>query len=498
MVEAVLQRFETRYGLPRDPARAASRRARIDGALAAMTDEHLEVALARLGLADELVCVRDLTAPIRLKRGETGWQAALAWSEAIAAALEARLRDGPGAGLVRFRRREDAAAALVRAALQDDDRRDWVWRQLGFLPGGAGTPCSAGERVEAAAAAIAAEPARAAVILHRLAGSGWLAALAREVEPWTADHLTAAVAEGAGLVVAADGAERGAIAGPPPMARQAVGRAFVAAIRAAPAEARRAWARLAAMVLEAPRLAAGRAGIEALAARWLHAADQPVVRAADRAQAGEQVGEAAAFHPARSSPPPSSEPPVGAVVNEADRRGVSASSEDAAAPGATEPDAVWTAFGGLLLLLPAVAESGAGEALFDVEEDDPLRGRLHALALELAGAEAGAGDPAVLAFAGLPPTATVPVADEGAEAVARARDMIIDHLRERLPGWAEEDDAALLARIVARPAFIAFEPGWIEVRFDIDAIDLDLRRAGLDLDPDFLPWLGLVLKYRYV
>jgi hypothetical protein len=31
----------------------------------------------------------------------------------------------------------------------------------------------------------------------------------------------------------------------------------------------------------------------------------------------------------------------------------------------------------------------------------------------------------------------------------------------------------------------------------MEAIDIDLRRAGLDLDPGFLPWLGRKVEFVF-
>ena len=39
--------------------------------------------------------------------------------------------------------------------------------------------------------------------------------------------------------------------------------------------------------------------------------------------------------------------------------------------------------------------------------------------------------------------------------------------------------------------------GSIEVRFPLSAVDTRVRRAGLDLDPDFVPWLGCVVRFSY-
>ena len=48
-----------------------------------------------------------------------------------------------------------------------------------------------------------------------------------------------------------------------------------------------------------------------------------------------------------------------------------------------------------------------------------------------------------------------------------------------------------------RVAEIVVDPGWIEVRLQLEEVDVDLRRAGLDLDPGWLPWLGAVVRFVY-
>ena len=41
------------------------------------------------------------------------------------------------------------------------------------------------------------------------------------------------------------------------------------------------------------------------------------------------------------------------------------------------------------------------------------------------------------------------------------------------------------------------EPGWIEVHLPLDAVDLVVRRAGLDADPGWVGWLGTVVRFVY-
>jgi hypothetical protein len=114
---------------------------------------------------------------------------------------------------------------------------------------------------------------------------------------------------------------------------------------------------------------------------------------------------------------------------------------------------------------------------------------------------ADADDPAVLAFAGLPPDAVPPSAQEAPatagerEATAETGAAIAAAIRALL--GRDEPDAALLAFVCRRPAEIVAEPGWIEVRFPLDQVSIDLRRAGLDRDPGWVPWLGVVVRFVY-
>jgi hypothetical protein len=53
------------------------------------------------------------------------------------------------------------------------------------------------------------------------------------------------------------------------------------------------------------------------------------------------------------------------------------------------------------------------------------------------------------------------------------------------------------ADLIARPATIASTPTHLDVSFDLARADLRARRAGLDLDPGWVPWLGRVVAFHY-
>lgn len=198
----------------------------------------------------------------------------------------------------------------------------------------------------------------------------------------------------------------------------------------------------------------------------------------------------------------------------------------AAAPLATRVQAS-TPFGGLLFLLNLAGELGWPQRWLA----DPVLGArgprwgLHQLALRLLPLQAK--DPAALALAGLLPNAEPPDANAPAPSAAEAqalqvvRGELLLALRRRLPGVvtalgmpldAGQDvpvdaaldtgldaaaDAALLAWVCRRQARILADPGWLELHLSLDDVRTEIRGAGLDLNPGWLPWLGLVIRIVY-
>jgi hypothetical protein len=76
--------------------------------------------------------------------------------------------------------------------------------------------------------------------------------------------------------------------------------------------------------------------------------------------------------------------------------------------------------------------------------------------------------------------------------------------RDSLAAWRIGLDRWLRRRARIRLSDVARKPGWllvgetgIDVRFRPDAADIRLRRHALDIDPGWVPWLGLALHYHY-
>ncbi|HET6518205.1 MAG TPA: hypothetical protein VFG47_00075, partial [Geminicoccaceae bacterium] len=85
-----------------------------------------------------------------------------------------------------------------------------------------------------------------------------------------------------------------------------------------------------------------------------------------------------------------------------------------------------------------------------------------------------------------PPLATPPPADLALRACRLA---LQRHLR-RYAGIG-------LVGLTRRPGRVLATATHLDVLFDARLIELRLRRAGLDLDPGWVPWLGRVVRYHY-
>ena len=123
---------------------------------------------------------------------------------------------------------------------------------------------------------------------------------------------------------------------------------------------------------------------------------------------------------------------------------------------------------------------------------------LHQLALTLTGT--GPSDPAALAFAGLPPDAEPPsiTEDPANETEAAAVLELVELILERLRVLLEpETEMNLIEFVCCRRAQLVVDPGWIEVRFSLDDLSTEIRRAGLDLNPGYISWLGIVVSFVY-
>jgi hypothetical protein len=237
-----------------------------------------------------------------------------------------------------------------------------------------------------------------------------------------------------------------------------------------------------------------------------------------------QDGRSGPDRRSRSSPAPS---PPRALAQGPALAGSTAASGPAAAsvkaePAVTPSISEWasgfaiagapTTQGGLLFLLPVLARLGlghwpppAGDAGFTrrvlrqalqrlrVEPDDVIWALVDASAPVAAWPEqapAGWADP-LLRTTGHGRSPDVALA-AGTDADAQAG-VWLDAARR----WLRRRGGIGLASLVARPARLHLTATHVDVHFCLRDADMRVRRAGLDVDPGWLPWFGRVVNFHF-
>lgn len=176
----------------------------------------------------------------------------------------------------------------------------------------------------------------------------------------------------------------------------------------------------------------------------------------------------------------------------------------------TEPgelsSGVPTVWGGLLFLFATAREAGVPD---EIVAAPALAGRstrwvVHQVAQRLV--PAAPDDPALLAICGLTPDRRAPFGRPPTRRERRVLDRCARRWcaatarrlrRDQLEPADAVDPSDVMLRLASRRAEILAEPGWIEVHLRLDDVDVDARRAGLDLDPGWVSWLGVVVRFVY-
>lgn len=77
------------------------------------------------------------------------------------------------------------------------------------------------------------------------------------------------------------------------------------------------------------------------------------------------------------------------------------------------------------------------------------------------------------------------------------RDAAVGAWNVALRRWLRRYARLGVADLVLRPGQVGSTPTHLDVVLDLGTVDLRVRRAGLDLDPGWVPWLGRVVGFRY-
>lgn len=490
-----ITRLHTRFRTP--TARARQRLLRLPPRL---VDQALADAATAAGLfANEHVCVRRLALTARFDLREPDEHLLAQWAAALASELAEQIRAGRSAQVQRYGSLRAALLDLVVSSVAGDRRRAWAWRQLGFtVDASAATTVFAALLKHPEAIPPVLDAARRQGVLRRLvallAAAEWttlaaeLLAIHDRPRAWAEVALLRASARGADSAAAAGphtdptGQGEHAWAGPHPahlahlvnrLLASPLGQAVHAAARGLDPERRAALAVFLAMGGAPARLSAlGTAAPALLALVFQHLARPAAV--------SQQPPTPELGSPDQAAPP---------------------AERDAAEtpPPAGDPQAIarpegWTDHAGLLFLVHLL--DAHIEAVLAATPTRPLAWSLHALARALL--DLADDDPAALAFAGLAPDAEPPNARGTSRPVhpseQAALDVIAGEIRSQL---AEHVEERTLEEICARRGLVRADPGWFCVHLDLDSVDLAIRRAGLDLNPGHLPWLGVVMEFVY-
>lgn len=169
-------------------------------------------------------------------------------------------------------------------------------------------------------------------------------------------------------------------------------------------------------------------------------------------------------------------------------------------PGGLAGDGTRTA--GLLFLLNAADDAAMPGTLFDDPELDGIGPSELLARVALSLVDAADDDPAVLAFAGSDPKRLRPGWSHKA-----LPPNVSERLAAHAVAWAaaaagrlRRDDAPpldVIAELTRRDGRIEREPGWMDVHLALADVDVDVRLAGLDIDPGWVPWVGSVVRFRY-
>lgn len=466
---------------------------------------------------EEIICIRSMAVSLRLDFGVGTLRAALAWGEALAASLRELIAAAPSDMVLRYRDVAEARMDMLLDALSGDMRRAWVWSQLGFVPPTQDiAPLAA---VDAAAAAIADAPEPVWPVIRTLLEAGEMPRALAAITPARWQALARRIPGATALL----GNRLSLVAQEPTAAdfslvRQMLAHSPVARAWRTVPQAAEATLPVCALLIAyddnpadvARASATVRTRYAALCGLLAKAREKPAVAAqftvprltlageSARAGVGDQTG--ITTHAAAGDEIALAEPRAVLAETTATPRETARCAAPPPLPQVGASKRLATEYGGLLFLLNLLVPAGLTELLADDGPlaDCPLRVALDWLAREELGVPEH--DAAIAAFCGVTPVAlrrlranamsTPQQASALGDLALRLRELLAERLRRH-------DADMALNWLLARRGEIRFEPAWITLFLPMDTVDTSVRRAALDLDPGYLPWLGTVMRFSY-
>jgi hypothetical protein len=485
MAEVRIRRLETKYRLPHS---ARAERRRLDELRTQVVDRAFSMAIERMGLSDEAeLCLRGLETRVSLSLHSTDQALVAHWSAVMADEIVRALSNASSFRAVVYHSRRQALMDFAISISRGDLRRAWAWRQMGLWQSRSGTNES--QAMFELVHSLCSEPMMIVPALRVLAETGSLPHMAERLteEQWAALAFAVLSEIGAGDLLRE-------LSAPPSAravreARQIINRSLL--LRAIAA------ARLLSEASDEVRRSIAALVIAEVEPALLKTATAPAVIKI----IVDSCAHASIYEDNWSTPDSehfTSPKSVGPAVNQPDHQ---PSDMDDDLKPADLRQRILTRWGGLLFLCGVLEDLNIPDFILDhpLLSRRPFSWVLHQLALNLVAI--APDDPAALVFAGLPIKAKPPSHEEApaSEQEAEALREIVAAIDERLSFLLalEEETVNVIDFVCHRRAEIVADPGWIELRFSLDDVSTEIRRAGLDLDPGYVSYLGFVLKFAY-
>lgn len=541
-----IQKFETLYRLP---PKALAERRRLDQVRTSVLDTAFALTVDRAGIREESeLCIRKLFVPVSLRLSDSDESIAKTWGAALAAEIARAMRDGETTNIVIYHSRRQALLDLTLSVARSDLRRAWAWRQLGLWH--AGDIATESEAVAELTRALRSTPAMVVPMLNALLRTGWLHSISGRLSGRQWEALARAALSETGVTkllyettvgVPSSRAFRDAWR----VTKSSLLLPAIGTFVGASVATRRAVAALAVMEDDPSLLLneTAQAVVSIIAAAITsgpdfipgeQSANAGTVRTKSVDQTASLSSASTGHNATSSSQPEASELPSRAPNHESSDSALQPTQRSAKLPGRSAakirrttdqrevetgldsvgqqireetelPDLrrrAFTRVAGLLFLIAVMEDLKLPEQIMahGMLGRRPFVWVIHQLALALVPIDAK--DPAAMAFAGLSPDAKPPSEGEAApsEDEASALKTLAAQIVTRLRLLFEREDqseGSLVDFVVRRRGEILADPGWIELRLSLDDVATEVRRAGLDLNPGYVPWLGVVMVFVY-
>ena len=475
------------------PAHTLSERGRLDGILYDAARNWLADALDREGFAQsELICLKGVHSRVRLRLNSSDDRLAVAWANSLARSIRVAV-DAGSEDVVRYSSKAHALMDLVECAIAGRWERSWAWRELGFP-----VDSSSALSTDALLGALLSEPQLIVPVLVPIAGRHRDGGLWRVLPPVSWPQLALAAWRAAGgtndPVTAFDrGTASAALTSESVNAEDRYSRQVERISRNS--VLLQAMRQVEASRVETTELAVATLSVLEIEPAIVNSFDEGRRTIQSIAFGSDEVTDSVQ---SVSEPNSTTEHLPQAAKGSLSHAGKGKKSE------VPYREAVRvrgeSRFGGLLYLLRLIDEMDAVTALWNLFPSRSLTWVLHQLATRIVPADDT--DAAVLAFAGLGPESPSPRRDEPPATEHEQIQLsawiqkITEALEERLPRVGDRG-AVLLWFVCHRQCTIYADPGWLEVQMLLSEVSTDIRRARLDLDPGFIPWLGITVVFRY-